>query len=97
MQIYLFPILRSAVTKALSEYWKRNGAGGTHPKVVGPSGTAASTTQFRSTSASSAYERHDCIHPILVILSTDLKDVGIWDLLRGQSSPGILQAGQQPS
>ena len=77
MQIYLFPILRSAVTKALSEYWKRNGAGGTHPKVVGPSGTAASTTQFRSTSASNAYGRHGYILPILGSFSVELEDAGV--------------------
>ena len=49
MQIYLFPILRSAGTIALSGYWTRKGAGGTHPKVVGPLGIAASTMQFQST------------------------------------------------
>ena len=77
MQVYLFPILRSAVTIALSEYWTRKGAGGTRPRVVGPSGTAASTTQFRSTLASNAYGRHGYILPILGSVSVELEDAGV--------------------
>lgn len=73
----------------------------THPTVFDPLGTVVWTTRFRSIVVSNAYGRRVYTRPIL----SHRESVGQWTrknrrrghILSGQSSPGILHEGQQPS
>ena len=70
----------------------------THPMVSGPLDTAPSTPQSRSTSTNNACGRHGCILPKLTPeVNASTNGSRHRCSLSGQSSPGILHDGQQPS
>ena len=90
---------RSAVTvetmrRAVREYICNT----TYPMPSGPLDIAPSTPPSQSTSTNNACGRHDCILPKLTLeVSTSTIGNRHRCSLSGQSSPGILHDGQQPS